>query len=129
MTLRGQDLDETGNPFFVQATMTISQLISFNMIQRTHKSSYSAYHNQKRETPIAVYLAQMIHAQTGKLGIVEKLFNFGLCVSPDRLRSIATALGNTSLDTFARQNVACPMLMQKGLFTIGAIDNIDVNSS
>ena len=129
MTLRGQDLDETGNPFFLQATMTISQLISFNMIQRIRKSSHSAYHNQKREPPFAVNLAKMIHAQTRKLGIVEKLFKLGLCVSPDRLRSIATALGNTSLDTFAKQNVVCPMLMQKGLFTIGAIDNIDVNPS
>ena len=129
MLLRGHSGNEASNPYFKQAMMTISQLLYFNMTKKTRGESLSAYHTQKREPPIAVYIGKMIHSHTRKLKIVEKLSHLGLCISPDCLNHISTILRNTAIEKFEKDNVVYPLNMCHGLFTIGAIDNIDVNPS
>ena len=53
-----------------QAMLTVSQLIIFNITIQTQKDSSQEYHTTKREPSIAVYLGQLLHSQTRKLGLV-----------------------------------------------------------
>ena len=72
MILRGSEEDNT-NPYFKQAMLTIGQMMIFNSTIYTRRESTSSYHSQMCEPPLAIYLAQMIHCRTRKIGIVEKL--------------------------------------------------------
>ena len=79
----------------------------FNSTIRTTKDSSSSYHSQKREPPIAVYLGQMLHIKTRKLNIVDKICHLGICISSDCLLNISTALGNSAVEQYEREGIAC----------------------
>ena len=52
--------------------LTISQLLLFNTVK--HRSvAGSACHNTERETPLAIYLGLLIHAQTRSKEFIDKL--------------------------------------------------------
>ena len=53
----------------------------------------------------------------------------GICISPDRLRDISTAVGNSAIEMFEQDRIVYPIGMAHGCFTVGAVDNIDVNTS
>ena len=126
MILRGSEEDNT-NPYFKQAMLTIGQMMIFNCTIRTRRESTSSYHSQMREPPLAIYLAQMIHCRTRKIGIVEKLSHLGLCISSNSFQNISTSLGNTAIENFEKDGVVCPRIMRFNHFTVAAVDNIDVN--
>ena len=69
----------------------------------------------------------MIHSQTLKLNIVDKLSHLGICISKNRLLQISTAMGNTAIETYEKEGVIAPMNLRLGLFSTAAVDNIDVN--
>ena len=97
------------------------------MTKRTHKENKSAYHTENREPPIAHYIGQLIYAHTRKTDtVLEKLSHLD---SSNCLNQISTTLGNTAIDTFEQEHVVYPLEMNKGFYTIGDIDNIDVNPS
>ena len=50
----------------------------------------------------------------------------GICISPDRLRDISTAVGNSAIEMFEQDRVVYPIGIAHGCFTVGAVDNIDV---
>ena len=129
MTLRGANVENVKNPFFNQAALAISQLMIFNSIIRTRKTSSQAFHTIMREPPVAVYLGQLLHSQTRKLNLVRKLSHLGLSISPDRLLDISTKMGNKAIEVFEKEGVACPLNLRRDLFTTAATDNLDVNPS
>jgi hypothetical protein len=57
------------------------------------------------------------------------LFSLGLSVSYDRIKEIGNKLSTAVCDQFEFYGVVCPSNMRFGLFTTGAIDNIDHNPS
>ena len=111
--------------------LTISQLLVFNSVKhaRNVDSSSSARHNRSRETPLPIYLSLQIHAVTRSRGLVDTLFNLGLCVSYDRLLQITSDIANGVCQRFRLKDVVCPPKLRHGLFTTGAVDNIDHNPS
>ena len=129
MILRGANVDNIKNPYFNQAMLTVSQLLIFNTTIRTREDSSQVYHTTKREPPVAVYMGQLLHSQTRKLGLVRKTNHLGIIISPDRLLDISTSMGNTAIDVYEKEGVVCPLTLRYGLFTTAAVDNIDVNPS
>ena len=66
-----------------QAALTVSQLIQFNSVVQRHKDLQAIYHTKNRETPLPTYLGLLVHAETRKKGLVNKLCDLGLSISYD----------------------------------------------
>ena len=114
-----------------QADLTISQLIMYNSYirQRKDRKSVTAYHCKVREMHIAVYLGLLLHSQTRQRNLIDKLHSLGLSISYERVLEIKTATGKKNCERFELEKTVCPLNLRKGLFTYGAIDNIDHNPS
>ena len=115
-----------------QTALTISQLLQFNSSFRRPSSvtvPTSRYHSTEREPPLMLYLGLLLHAKTRKRDLIDKLYDFGLCVSYDRILAISTAMGNGVSARFEDENVVCPPKLRFSLFTTAAVDNIDHNPS
>ena len=76
-----------------------------------------------------IYLGLMIHAETRKRKLVDKLYDLGLSISYDRVLSISTSLANSVCKQYTMDKVVCPPKLRGNLFTTAAVDNIDHNSS
>jgi hypothetical protein len=53
-----------------------------------------------QETPLPLYLAMTIHAETRKRDLIEKPFHLGLCMSYDRLLQVLASLANQVCDRY-----------------------------
>lgn len=111
----------------------ISQLLIFNSVKEQRNNSdcstSTLRHSQSRETPLPVYVGLVIHAETRKKGLVDKLYRLGLSISYDRVMQISADLGNSVCHRFEEEGVVCPPKLKKSLFTTGCVDNIDHNTS
>ena len=107
--------------------LTMAQLVVFNSVKnpRSEKST-TTRHNISKKTPLPMYLALVIHAETRKKTLVDKL---GHCISYDRLMQISAEMGNSVCAQFEKEGVVCPLSMRKSLFTTGSVDNIDHDTS
>ncbi|VDI61335.1 Hypothetical predicted protein [Mytilus galloprovincialis] len=131
MILGGPNIEtQSGNFIEAQCTLTIAQLLQFNFsVRRRKESSMQSSHSTDREPPLPTYLGLLIHAETRKRGLVDKLYDLGLSISYDRIMQLSTALGNSICESFNTENVVCPAKLRNGIFTSAAIDNIDHNPS
>jgi hypothetical protein len=120
-----QKSDEAEN----QAVLSISQLIRFNSIVRRRKNSSAVYHSRERETPLPTYIGLLLHAETRKRGLIDKMSSLGLSISYNRVLEISTEMGNMVGARFREEQVVCPSILKKSLFTTSAVDNIDHNPS
>ncbi|CAG2215868.1 unnamed protein product [Mytilus edulis] len=89
MLLYGPDITTDS---FSQETLSIAQMLIFNSHKRIQKSNR---HAKSRETPSQMYLGIVIHCQTRKRGLIDKLYKLGLSVSYDRILSVSASLTNT----------------------------------
>jgi hypothetical protein len=135
MILEGASIDSHADMTCVPATESITQLIVFNSVKHTRKNksaqsvpvAIKTRHSASRETPLPLYLSMMMHAETRKRDLVDKLFHLGLCVSYDRLLQVSANLANRICDRFDVVSGICPPPLRAGLFTTAAVDNIDHN--
>ena len=123
--MRGTASESNENPHFNQASLTVSQLLAFNTTIRTQNQSLSLYYSRKREPPLPVYLAQMVHTKTRNLSIIRNLSKLGLCISKDRFAHVSVCMGNTVIEMNEEGNVL-PTNLRKGLFSTASVHNIDV---
>jgi hypothetical protein len=86
-------------------------------------------HSLERETPFCVYLGLLIYAKTRKKQLIDILFQYGLCISYNRVLGISTQLGEAAVERFVSEGVVCPPKLRQGVFTTAAVDNIDHNPS
>ena len=96
---------------------------------KSESSSSKIYRLNHKKTPLTIYTGLLVHHQTRKSNIVDKLHSLGLSASYDRISQIETAVANDISFRFNLENVVCPTSFKVNLFTCGAIDNIDKNSS
>ena len=134
MILNGPNIHEQSRHSSTPApTLKIYQLLQFNSCARRRKSTgsvKSTTHSHIRETPVPVYLGVMIHTKTRRRDLVDELYRLGLSVAYDRVLSISSALGDNICRYFQFEGaVRCPPILKGGLFTTGAVDNIDHNPS
>lgn len=56
-----------------QAPLSVSQLIRFNSVVRRRKDSQANFNAKDQETPLPIYVGLLLHAETRKKGLVDKL--------------------------------------------------------
>ena len=130
MMLEGPNIQDQTDLETIESdtALTISQLLLFNMVK--HRSvAGSARHNTERETPLAIYLGLLVHAQTRSKELIDKLHKLGLSVSYDRVLSISAAMANSVCMMNEEQNIVCPPKLKKDMLTTASVDNIDHNPS
>ena len=108
--------------------LVLAQLLAFNSA-KNRKSTGAIRHNADQETPVAIYIAFLIHSKTRSEDLVNRLHSLGLCISYDRLSTLSTYLGNSVLDQCDKDGLVCPSSLRRNLFTTQAVDNIDHNPS
>lgn len=121
--IESQDFEES------QTCLTIVQLIIFNLKKIKKLTAKSDRHNQDREPPLPLYLGMSVHAQTRSKKFVNQLYELSLSVSYQRIDDIMNNLATSVCDHFKSVGIVCPLSLQSGLFTIGAIDNLDHDPS
>lgn len=119
-----------------EAARSIAQLLIYNACKRRRlqltnedNASNVARHSLKRETPLPIYIGLMLHSATGKKKLVDKCHKLGLSISYDRVLQIVNKTTNAVCDQYRMDGVVCPQVLQQGLFTVAAADNIDHNLS
>ena len=111
-----------------EPALSLSQLIMFNCIKRSKKYKISLSF-LSREPPLPVLLGMMVHCQTRKRDLVDKLVQLGLSVSYDRVLTIFTSVANGLNEQYIENGVICSPPLRKTLYTTSAVDNIDHNPS
>ena len=109
------------------AAISITQLLTFNAVKRSRKSSNAVWHNVDQETRLPLYLGLLVHNKTRKRELIDILFKRGLSVSYDRVLQLSTDIANAVIDQYEDDGVVCPTILKEGLFTTGNLDNLDHN--
>ena len=110
-----------------QSCLTISQMIVFNCKKRLSKGSH--YHSRKFEPPLPLYVGLKIHTQTRSKKLVSEMYHLGLSVSYDRILELENHIASSLCHSADEIGLVCPHQLRHGLFTIGALDNLDHNPS
>jgi len=61
--------------------------------------------------------------------LLDKFHKLGICISYDRVMQIENKTANSVCEQYRLEDLVCPPVLKKGLFTVTAADNIDQNSS
>ena len=109
-----------------QPCLTISQTTLFNSKKRS--TSFEC-HTRAREPPLPIYIGFNIHSLTRCTTLITKLYQLGLSVSYDRVMETQDWLATASTERFEQDGCVAPVCLRKGIFSIGALDNIDHNPS
>ena len=128
MLLNGADLKDQASADS-QAALTISQTIIFNC-QKRQSTSVKSRHSITQEPHLPLYIGlnmQKIHAETRSKLLIGYLYKLGLSVSYDRILTLESQLATAVCMDFEEKGVVVPAQLRRGLFTIGALVNIDHN--
>ena len=127
MILYGPNLKEEINGS--QPCNTISQLLLHNAKKQTRVAKTSYRHSYQREPPVPLYVGLSLHTQTRSKKLVDSLEKLGLSISYDRVLQLENLLAKNVCEQFKLEGIVCPDNLRKGIYTIGALDNIDHNPS
>ena len=127
MMVNGTGLTQQ-DPSDSQQCLTICQTILFNSKKKA-SSSTKTRHSAEAEPLLPVYLGMKVHTQTRSRKLVKLLHNLGLSASYNRIVQIESQLASAVCQRSIVEGVVCPSQMRRGLFTVGALDNIDHNPS
>ena len=86
-------------------------------------------HNIAQETPAPTYIGMMLHVNTCKRALIDRLSHLDISISYDRVLQLSTQTGESVFQQFHREQVVCPPTTRGKVFTTAAIDNIDHNPS
>ncbi len=127
-TLLYGNTSSTNNAEDVQQCLTISQLILYNC--KKNSTNFQAQrHSSKREPPLSVYFGLKTHTETRSKELINILYNLGVSCSYDRVMQIEKDLEKSICNYFQKLDMVCPPHLRKGIYTVGAFDNIDHNPS
>ena len=132
MVLEGPSIKDQIGECSKPASLSIAQMMKYNCVKHRRKqadTSPSVRHSSALETPLPIYVGLMLHAQTRKRELVDKMFNLGLSISNDRVLRLSAEMGNRVCQRFHVEQVVCPPMLKGGVFTSAAVDNLDHNPS
>ena len=109
-----------------QPCLTVSQTVLFNAKKQ---SSSSLRPSALREPPLPIYLSLNIQALTRCKKLITELYQLGLSMSYDRLMEMEDWLATAVSKQFKEDGFVSPVCLKKGLFSVGALDNLDHNPS
>ena len=111
-----------------QACLSISEMLFQNCKKNTKSKCATSGKSRlchQRETPLAVYTGMRVHTQTRSKALVELLHDLCISVSYYRIMQLQSQLASAVCRQIQREGVVCPSQLRHGLFTIGAMDNLD----
>ena len=121
--LRDQDSTDS------QTCVTISQTIVFNCKIRGSTVANKSRHSLDYKPPLPLYIGMNVDTQTRSKKLITQLCQMGLSVSYVRILQLENQLA-TSVCEFTKEiGLVCPIQLHHGLFTVGALDNLDHNPS
>jgi len=103
MILEGQNIgrNHTQDESASNASTMISQLLLFNAVKHARSgASSTTRHETTKETPVSIYIALVIHAETRKRTLIDKFHKLGLWISYDRVLQISANLANNVCNQF-----------------------------
>ena len=121
--LKNQDKQDS------QACLTVGQVIVYNTKKRSTQSDVMTRHSLKREPPLPIYIGLNIHTLTRCKKLIQQLYQFGISISYDRVIELEDCIASSVSQQYKAEGVVAPSCLRKGLFTVGALDNIDHNLS
>ena len=130
MLLNGTDIRKQ-DPCESQAWLTIAQLILFNCKRKpkSNVSSDKSRHSQQSEPPLPLYLGMKVHTQTRSKSLITVMNELGLSVSYFCILQLENQLASAVCKRAQEDGLVCPTHLRHGLFTVGALDNLDYNPS
>ena len=105
---------------------------SINFLQhkkRPPDSTVKTRHILACEPPIPFYIGLNIHQLTRSKKLIDQLYRMGICISYDRVMEIEDWIATSTCERFKEDGVVSPACLRKGLFIVGALDNLDHNPS
>ena len=124
MLLNGANLEDQDSQES-QPCLTICQTILFNTKKKS--SSTSLRHSAAREPPLPIYIGLNMHSLTRCKTLITKMYQLGLSVSYDRMMEIEDWLATAVTERHREDGCVSPPSLRKGLFSVGALDNLDHN--
>ncbi len=112
-----------------QACLTASQLLLYNVKKRPSKVDVKPRHSLQREPPIPVYIGLNVHQVTRSKKLIQQFHQLGISISYDRVLELEEWISTAICERFEEDRVVAPACLRKGLFTVGALDNLDHNPS
>lgn len=79
------------------------------------------------EPPLPIYIGLNIHQQTRSKKLITQFYSMGICISYDRVLDLEDRIATSVCEQFEEDGVVSPACLRKGLFTVGALDNLDHN--
>ena len=76
-----------------------------------------------------MYIGLNLHSQTRSKTLVDNMAKLGISVSYDRVCLVENNLAVSVCQQSNADGTVCPSNLRKGIFTVGALDNIDHNPS
>ena len=112
-----------------QACLTVSQVILFNMKKNCSDSTVKTRYTLHHEPPLPIYVGLNIHHMTRSKQFIQQLYQMSICVSNDRVLELEHWIASSVCERFEEDGVVIPACLRKGVFTVGALDNLDHNPS
>ncbi|KAJ7386171.1 hypothetical protein OS493_010564 [Desmophyllum pertusum] len=81
------------------------------------------------EPPLPLYIGFNVHAMTRSRTLIAKLYQMGISVFYQRIMKLEDMLATSISERFEMDGCVAPACLRKGVFTIGALDNLDHNPS
>ena len=106
----------------------MKQLLSFCSTTAIERHQRDLVHLKDIHLIEILYLPFMLD-KTRKRPLIDTLFQYGICISYNRVLEISTQMGEAVVQRYLDEGVVCPPIMCKGIFTTSAVDNIDHNPS
>ena len=60
---------------YYEPTLSIAQLVSFNIVQKRGDSNSQLCHNAEKETPLSTYIAFLLHSHTRSPTLVDRFYH------------------------------------------------------
>ncbi|KAE8739201.1 hypothetical protein FOCC_FOCC015307 [Frankliniella occidentalis] len=108
--------------------LTICQLIILNC-QKSAPTGHSVRHKRSLETPLPLYLGLACFGRSRDKKWITEMHNKGISVSSERVLEVSSQLCRLAVARAEEEQLVCPSNLRKGLFTVTALDNIDVHAS
>ena len=126
LTLISMLVDGTNG--FSEAALTSTQILKHDF-RKCDKAAESKRHNLKeRETPVVIYYTLKLYATVRSRVLIDHVYSLGICLSYQRVLDITKNLYNSTKKQFYRDNALVPGVLRKGIFTVMAKNNIDLNA-
>ena len=131
LTLVSMLIDGTNfaNKGFSQPALSASQIIMYNFRKHGTETGSQRRHLKQRETPIVIYNSLKLYATVRSRVLIDHFFSLGICVSYQRVLDITKSLYNSTKKQFEEDGVLVPQVLRKGIFSVMAKDNIDLNAT